>query len=181
MDHVWHVHNFPVDTSLPPQTRCHNDNIGGHFDPLGAKATLGSLYRTFCGPNNQTVCEVGDLSGKVGNLTSGTFNYIDTTGDLTLFGRYGIIGRSIKIHGDEDVCATIYSSTEVMNRNIKVTTLQASFTYPVGGTIYMRQVAGEESVIFGKLFWVTNSQTTMDHKWHVHLNQVIILILVFLK
>ena len=174
MHHHWHIHYFPVDTSLPPQLRCSTNLIGGHFDPLGAKDKLGSLYSTYCGPNNKTACEVGDLGGKLGHLRNGTSNYVDDSGQLTLFSQNGIIGRSIKIHGMQDVCATIYSSTEVMNRNIQVTTLQASFVYPIGGTIYMRQVAGEEATIFGKLYWVTNSNTSTGHFWHIHTNQVIL-------
>ena len=61
-----------------------------------------------------------------------------------------------------------------MNKDIRVTTLQASFVYPIGGTIYMRQVAGEEATIFGKLYWVTNSETSTGHPWHIHTNQVIL-------
>lgn len=132
--------------------------------------SLGNDYNNYCSPANQTSCEFGDLSGKLGQLTAGISSYTDTSGDLMLFGRYGIIGRSIKIHGSEDVCATIISSTELSGTSVVM--LQASFTFPVGGTIYMRQVMGEEAVIFGKLFWVTDSLTTEDHNWHVHLNQV---------
>jgi hypothetical protein len=102
---------------------------------------------------------------------NGMMTYLDTTGDLKLFGRYGIIGRSIKIHGTEDVCAKIISSVEMTNTR-KVTMLQASFTYPVGGTIYMRQVEGEDAIIFGKIYWVDSSMATMNHNWHVHINQV---------
>jgi Cu/Zn superoxide dismutase len=101
---------------------------------------------------------------------NGMMTYLDTTGDLKLFGRYGIIGRSIKIHGTEDVCAKIISSVEMTNTR-KVTMLQASFTYPVGGTIYMRQVEGEDAIIFGKIYWVDSSMATMNHNWHVHINQ----------
>lgn len=167
------MHTLPVDPTLPPQIRCSNDWIGGHYDPLGAVNSLGSSYGTYCSTNNQTACEIGDLSGKLGPLTSGVSRYVDTTGLLKLFGRYGIIGRSVKIHGREDVCATIVSSREMSTVNKpKVTMLQSSFTYPVGGTIYMRQVEGEEAVIFGKVYWVTDSMTTMDQKWHVHAAQV---------
>lgn len=151
--------------------RCSNDLIGGHFDPLGAVASLGGNYGTYCSPNNQTACEVGDLSGKVGPLMSGVRNYTETSGELVLFGENGIIGRSIKIHGMEDVCATIVSSTE-LNGSPTITMLKAAFTYPVGGVVYMRQVMGERAVIFGKLYWVNDSNTTMDHKWSIRMNKV---------
>lgn len=152
--------------------RCSNDNIGGHYDPFGAVQSLGSNYGTYCNMNNQTACEVGDLSGKLGRLSSGAKTYTETTRNLTLFGTNGIIGRSIKIHGSEDVCATIVSSTEEQE-DAAVTMLQASFTYPVGGTVYMRQVMGERAVIFGKLYWVSASSATMNHRWSIHMNQVL--------
>ena len=152
--------------------RCANDYIGGHYDPLGAIASFGDMYGTYCSTTNQTACEVGDLSGKLGKLTAGTATYVDTTGQLSLYGRYGIIGRSIKIHGSEDVCATIVSAREMAMTKPKVTMLQASFTYPVGGTIYMRQVEGEDTVIFGKMYWVNGLMATENHNWHVHRDQV---------
>lgn len=170
MKHGWHVHTLPVDTSLPPDERCNNGFVGGHFDPFEA-ALNNPNYAMEC-QDNQTDCEVGDLSGKFGPLLP-QLSATDNTGNLVLYGRYGIIGRAVKIHGTEDVCATIYSSSEVVD-NRDVAFLQASFVYPFGGTIFFRQVDGESVVMFGKIFWTTNSTTTMGHNWHVHINQVCI-------
>ena len=167
MKHGWHVHNLPVDTTLPPGERCSNDIVGPHFDPLNANADTN--YTNLC-MQDDSACEIGDLSGKFGSLTP-TLMGTDNTGDLKLYGRYGIIGRAVKIHGNEDVCGTIYSSTEMMDGS-NVALLQASFVYPFGGTMYFRQVQGESAVIFGKIFWTTGSDNTMGHNWHVHLNQV---------
>ena len=158
-----------MDITLPPSMRCDNKFIGSHFDPLNAKDNPD--YAIDCSEDNLTACEIGDLSGKFGSLTP-MFSGIDDSGDLTLYGRYGIIGRSVKIHGTEDVCGTIYSSSE-MGSSRTVAFLQATFINPFAGTIFFRQVEGESAVIFGKIFWTTNSSTTMGHKWHVHLNQVI--------
>ena len=168
MNHQWHIHLLPVDNTLPPQERCNNELIGGHFDPFGAISDPN--YSQYCSPSNQTGCEVGDLGGKFGHLRP-TSSFTDTTGDLVLYGRYGIIGRSIKIHGAEDVCATILSSSEVRGSQ-RVTLLQAAFTSPFGGTIFFRQVEGEAVVIFGKVFWTNSGNTTMGHNWHVHENLV---------
>ena len=169
----WHIHNLPVDNSLPPSQRCKDSFIGGHYDPFEVKSASGNMYSTYCNPSNQTGCEVGDLGGKFGPLilTTPQFTRVDNSSQLTLFGRYGIIGRSIKIHGMEDVCATIYSSSEVLEGK-SVTLLQAAFVFPFGGTMYFRQVEGEDVVIFGKIYWVTDTDMTMGHNWHVHLNQV---------
>ena len=113
---------------------------------------------------------MGDLSGKFGGFSSipHVSTFVDTTGSLALFGRYGIIGRSIRIHGTENVCANILSSTE-MNDNANVVYLQATFVYPFGGTIYMRQVETEDVIIWGKVYWVTDAvATTEGHNWHIH-------------
>ena len=169
MKHNWHIHLLPVDITLPSGMRCGNSYIGGHFDPFNAKSNPD--YSTDCNPQNITACEVGDLAGKLGSLEPSLLR-TDNTGDLTLYGRYGIIGRAVKIHGEEDVCGTIYSSSE-MDSSRTVTLLQASFINPFAGTIFFRQVEGESTVIFGKIFWTSNSSTTMEHKWHVHVNQVI--------
>lgn len=152
--------------------RCSNDYIGVRFDPFGAVQSLGSKYGTYCNPNNQSACEVGDLSGKLGHLMAGAQHYNETTGELLLFGTNGIIGRSIKIHGSEDVCATIVSSTERDEEDPTVTMLQAAFPYPVGGVVYMRQVMGERAIIYGKLYWVNDSNPTMNHKWRIYMNKV---------
>ena len=89
-DQTWHVHMFPVDLAQSQSPRCNNDNVGGHYDPLGAVASLGGLYSTYCGMNNQTACEIGDLAGKLGNIpTNGQLSGTERTGMLSLFGRYG--------------------------------------------------------------------------------------------
>ena len=56
---------------------CNTNLVGGHLDSLKAKVELGSLYSTYCGPNNETVCKVGDFSGKFEYLRTGTSNYVD--------------------------------------------------------------------------------------------------------
>ena len=50
--------------------------------------------------------------------------------------------------------------------------LQATFISPVAGTIYMRQVERENVEIFGKLYWVDDRPSTLQHNWHIHEEQV---------
>ena len=172
----WHIHNLPVDMTLDPGIRCSNDQIGGHYDPLMAVAAEGDNYTAVC-KANRSRCEVGDLSGKFGPIPTQPTTYTDTTGLLTLNQRYGIIGRSIKIHGTHhgkgaDTCTTILSTTQV-NNNAMATFLMASFIYPVAGNIYMKQVQGEATRIWGKVYWVTDrANTTFGHNWHIHVNSV---------
>ena len=46
--------------------------------------------------------------------------------------------------------------------------LQSSFINPMAGTIYFRQVQGEDVQIWGKVYWINDMPTTMDHNWHIH-------------
>ena len=173
---TWHVHMFPVDLTRSQAPRCNNDNVGGHYDPLNAIGTLGNQYQNYCNQNNQSACEIGDLAGKLGNIpATGQLSRVDSTGMLTLFGRFGIIGRSVKIHGvnslPEDSCATIRLNTE-FDESTRIITLAATFISPVAGTIYLRQVANEDVAIFGKVFWVDRDSSSVEHNWHIHQNQV---------
>lgn len=166
----WHVHRFPVDLTLNPNIRCLSSNVGGHYDPL--MAGRNPNYSTDCSPTNQTSCEIGDLTGKFGRLQNGVFEYIDNTGLLDLGGLRGIVGRSIVIHavaGENFVCGTIRSSAD---RRYTAVTLSATFIAPLAGVIYMRQVADEHAVIFGKLFWVDGREATRNHNWHIHVFSV---------
>lgn len=164
------MHNLPVDTSLSPSSRCNNGYIGLHYDPFNAFDNPD--YKTDCNSNNITACEVGDLSGKLGQLTPKA-TFIDDDTDLSLFGRYGIIGRSLKIHGMQDVCGTIYSSSEFGDNPKPSYLLKASFTYPFGGSVYFRQVEGESVTVWGKLYWTKENATrTEGHNWHIHVNKV---------
>ncbi len=49
-----------------------------------------------------------------------------------------------------------------------VTTLQSRFISPLAGTIYLRQVMNRNVAIWGKLFWINDMDTTMNHNWHIH-------------
>lgn len=163
----WHVHRFPTDLTLAPTSRCLNDNVGGHYDPFGVRSNPN--YTTDCNTTAQSECEVGDLTGKFGQLRNGFASYTDNTGLLNLGGRLGIVGRSIVVHGPDGanfVCATIRSQSEVEGAD--VVTLSATFIAPLAGTIYIRQVANEDAIMFGKLFWVTTRGQTLNHNWHIH-------------
>ena len=127
-------------------------------------------YTMNCSPDNQLACEIGDLTGKFGQLENGYFVHVDNTGLLELGGLRGIVGRSIVVHasnGINFVCGTIRSNIEEQ-QNVEVITLSATFISPLAGTIYLRQAADEHVVMFGKLFWVNGSPTTMRYNWHIH-------------
>jgi hypothetical protein len=116
----------------------------------------------------------------------------DMTGSLFLRDQFSIIGRSVVIHdavdGSNFECGTIRSVAEQNGKTAviyfspciylyvllhppgaEVTLLQSSFVNPVGGTIYFRQVEGEDVQIWGKVYYTDDTPTTFDHNWHIHI------------
>ncbi|KAI8351346.1 superoxide dismutase [Mortierella sp. GBAus27b] len=89
----YHVHVKPVIGGNCTTT-------GGHLDPfnIGPKP---------CDPKNMTSCQVGDLSGKWGNLTAdpnsavgaiAARSYVDSS--LSFSGDSSLLGRSVVIHNN---------------------------------------------------------------------------------
>ena len=93
--HDWHVHNYSVqhgDTNGCSST-------GGHYNPRNVDVKNYSL----CNGANPLACEVGDLSGKGGQIsfsgTQGRLLYTDTDLPITAApNRISIIDRSVVIH-----------------------------------------------------------------------------------
>lgn len=88
----WHVHERPVNSAGDCMS------TGLHLDP--ANLNPGGNSTTYkCDPKkpNET-CELGDLSGKFGELVPKVTTYKFSDPDLPLTGKNGIIGRSIVIH-----------------------------------------------------------------------------------
>jgi hypothetical protein len=72
----YHVHEFPRDPTNPDGP-CSVTAVGGHWNPYGAAGK--------CNPQQPGTCEVGDLSGKHGQLTGSFYQvaYIDLFLPLT--------------------------------------------------------------------------------------------------
>ena len=128
----FHIHQFPVPTrhSLDDVT-C--SQTGGHFNPTNIDKS--SSPSTASGTVDQY--EVGDLSGKFGDLTgrervAGTF--VDPS--LSLFGVNSVLGRSIVIHHSPVPSRWVCTNIELENKNM--ITAVATFTYPVGGRVIFR-------------------------------------------
>ena len=98
----FHVHVSPTQQSSSDP--CGPAATGGHFNPLNVPAGA-------CTPMTPNLCEVGDLSGKHGellNLLTADWTKYDSY--LPLSGTNSIIGRSVVIHkpdGSRWVCADI--------------------------------------------------------------------------
>lgn len=60
-------------------------------------ASDNSFYKSDCSPRNQLRCEMGDLSGKHGQLTIGSRKLLLTDVNLPLAGNFSVMKRSIVI------------------------------------------------------------------------------------
>ncbi|XP_076149405.1 uncharacterized protein cusr [Alosa pseudoharengus] len=168
----YHVHHYPLpETRSPPQSRCMNDNIGGHWNPFGVNVSS-SAYPSGPGSTHD-LYEVGDLSSKHGFL-SGLTEFVGSFMDwnFPLFGQNSIVGRSMVIHepgGARYVCSSIgYPGAVTVGR--------AVFQFPVVGTALLTQLTSDpdsDVSIFLDLSYGANSTTaTKGHNWHVHMYSI---------
>ncbi|XP_060920347.1 uncharacterized protein cusr [Labrus mixtus] len=130
----YHVHILPlIAGSKEP---CSNNNILGHFNPLGVNISNSPS------PGTGTVdqYEIGDISGKFGllrDLNERQAVYMDQNMPLT--GVFSIVGRSVVVHytnGSRMQCANIVAD---MDTDGQFTTAKAAFSGTINGTVSMRQ------------------------------------------
>ena len=152
----WHVHVYPV----PGSGDCSAAGTGGHFDPLVADYSAGEF-------------EIGDLSGKWGNLNApslvnakdafvGTGQGYVTDAELPLSGDMSSLGRSIVIHrsdGSRWACATI-------PMRITVTFPDLGTGYPSGSISLYQEAVDGNLTITTKL--INLDGDAAGNKWHVH-------------
>ena len=158
----WHVHNYPFTTQHDDP--CGAASVGGHFDPFMASSR--SNYSTRCS-NNASFCEVGDLSGKFGNLPSTippNMFHIDEY--LPLYGVHSIVGRSVVIHrsnGARWVCANIEYPSDV-------TVAYSPFRANLIGNIFFIEpyLPMNLTTVFTRLSYISGSMDSRSHNWHVH-------------
>ncbi|XP_062401685.1 uncharacterized protein cusr [Sardina pilchardus] len=165
----YHVHNYPLpETRSPPQSRCANDDIGGHWNPFGVNVSS-PAYPTGPGSTHD-LYEVGDLSSKHGFLAGMMeFERSFTDWHLPLFGRNSIVGRSMVLHeldGARYACSSIgYPGAVTVGRAI--------FQYPVVGTALLTQLTSDPdsdvSVFLDLSYGANSTAGTTGHNWHVHM------------
>jgi len=170
------VHEFPVDYTDDPATRCGTNfaGTGPHYDPSG-RFNQATNYSAECTPSTPLNCEAGDLAGKFGPLVNGSFSFLDTDPELQLCGQFGVIGRSIVVHapgGARIACGNI-----ILQETTPPRIFVATFVGPVAGNIYFRQSAEEPGIgtfIFAQLFYTNlNTATTEGHLWGIHTNPLV--------
>ena len=138
----YHVHDFPVDETVPGSEKCANSFAGGHYNPR-------NVVRNTSSPTTFDAYEIGDLSGKYGSLADQDYiNTIYSDPYLPLFGVDSIVGRSIVIHypnGSRWLCANIKYDMDTVSVTVNITsgTLQ--------GKLVLTQLANDpfsETTIF---------------------------------
>ncbi|XP_066247756.1 uncharacterized protein Rsod [Euwallacea similis] len=175
----YHVHITSVEENL--EFPCEATTLYGHWNPLNVDPTSSPVK--YQGTPDQY--EIGDLSGKFGNLQNATVYknfYNDTM--LPIFGPRSILGRSVIIHKKKGnkrwVCSTIergYSPSEA--REIRAI---ASFHHPLGyayGYLRMKQLiyndgSSSDTTIEVKLRHPGDNDRniTRDHNWAIYVNPV---------
>jgi len=163
----YHIHEFPVPPRLKVEdTPC--SATGPHYNPHGVDKSASPAP----GVGTSDRYEVGDLSGKYGDLQNRTRiagTFVDPS--VSLFGANSVIGRSIVIHHSPVplrwVCANIETEGAEMITGI------AQFVYPIAGQVVFRQdvshpLADTQVFVAGFVYSDGNKKQTDGHRWHVH-------------
>ncbi|KAJ1979456.1 hypothetical protein H4R34_002822 [Dimargaris verticillata] len=107
-----HIHRNVVSSLSNSRWDC--EQADGHFDPLNIKAAGELTYQ--CDPlRPKETCELGDISGKFGDVVAtkyGSYIRLIDTPDphLTLVGEFGVLQRSVVVHnkdGQRVACGNI--------------------------------------------------------------------------
>jgi len=156
----WHIHKYPFMTRSDP---CSAASVGGgHYDPFMARRQQN--YSKLC-ESNHSLCEVGDLSRKLGQLYPNSTNnktFVDKY--LPLYGAYSVVGRSVVIRCKSYghlVCANIEYHGDV-------TVAYSPFRHVIFGDIYFIEpyVPEDFTTVFANL--LDGSMNSTGHNWHVH-------------
>ena len=162
----WHIHNYPFTTQRDDP--CSAASVGGHFDPFMARSI--SSYSTRCS-NNHSLCEVGDLSGKFGRFNASTLVTVTLTdNNLSLYGVYSIMGRSVVIHrsnGARWVCANIEYPSDV-------TVAYSPFRADLIGDVFFIELFSPMGLtsVFVHLSYISEPVNSSMHGWHIHSNSI---------
>ena len=162
---TWHIHDYPIVYSQMEDNAC--NLVGGHYDPLN-RAENGS-YTQLC-MADPSFCEVGDLSGRLGNLPNRQrYQNVFEDAELTLFGPYSSIGRSVVLHRAADgvrvACANLgLQGTGCVLEDI----LRADFGQDsvISGSVVIRKAQGTAYVIvYADLY----STMTGNYNWNLRI------------
>ena len=159
----WHIHQYPFTNGQ--ESPCSYSSVGGHYDPF--KANENSNYISDCQPQNKSLCEVGDLSGKFGKLNSSVTSFSFPDSDLSLHGQYSIIGRSVVLHysnGSRYVCANI----DLKDGGDTIVAYVPLRGVSIFGDILISEYSNNATLVYSKLF--NTVPASINHNWHIHSN-----------
>lgn len=166
----WHVHEYSINWALLERNPCSSRHIGGHYDP--ENQANAPNYEALCSMN-QSLCEVGDLSGRLGYLRRNQTFYTFIDNHLDLYGPYSPIGRALVIHrenGFRYACANIeYDGHQ------RLETYRAAFPCNVKeqspvfqGEVIMRRSAQRCGVSLDvNLYRADGGLTNITHNWYL--------------
>lgn len=128
--HNWHVHESPVSSD---DSSC--ASTGGHYNPRDV--AIDSDYSQSCNDSAPLQCELGDLTGKGGQLSfidnRARLLYTDTDLPIAPDGNgYSINNRSIVVHGPDGAAARLACANIL---ELRPREALATFTGEVTGTI----------------------------------------------
>lgn len=119
----------------------------------------------------ESVCEVGDLSGKHGAFTAAAVELSVADNTVKLFGERSVAGRSIVLHrsdGSRWLCAPLAHAQPVRVASAR---FGSNTTGTIVGTVTFSQPADDpaaETTVLVDLRHENASWATSGHQWHVH-------------
>ena len=158
---MWCVHQYPSPTGQ--QDPCTYSVAGGCYDPqyLGQQPN----YVVLCS-SNQSLCQIGDLTGRHGPLTAaGAVSVIDDS-HLNLYGTSTIVGRSLVLNWNK----TQFACTNIgypMSTHLQ-TILYAPFRVGFVGAVYFRPLTNDTMTAFADLYTANDQMESGEHMWQAY-------------
>ena len=154
------MHQYPSSGQHDP---CSYSAAGGCYDPqyVGQQPN----YTALCAAN-QSLCEIGDLTGRHGPLTVTRAVSVIEDSCLNLFGVSNIVGRSLVLNWNETqlACTNIGYPTSTPAQTI----LYASFRVGFVGAVYFRPFTDEAMTVFADLYIANDLMESEEHSWHTY-------------
>ncbi|XP_067657181.1 uncharacterized protein [Haliotis asinina] len=137
------------DRKSPGSKRC--ESTGVKFNPFLVNT---QTRYSECSMSNPLRCSVGDMSGRLGTISVGGKNlYTDI--NLSIYGKYSVIGRSFVLYGDDGnriACTNILPMSSIQSslfieKSASMSTLEIARTYAraLGANDWNVVVSGDDS------------------------------------
>ena len=159
----WSIQEFPVRSSLLRPFPCSEDEIGSVFDPLdvGTNDT--------CNNTMENMCQMGDLTSKLGNLRPDMPWQVFEDPFLSLTGPESIIGRALVIDR-EDGPSGAFICANIERLGARQDILRAAFENDmIHGDVIVRYSAGrDDATVEADLYRVDDGTTNEVGTWSIN-------------